>query len=79
MWMQYMGKALAGTPNLKREQPEGLVTVRIDPATGLLAGSARAGGVFETFRTEFIPEKTGETAVSGTAVGAGGDTPEQLF
>jgi penicillin-binding protein 1A len=75
--MEYMGQALAGTPNLKREQPEGLVTVRIDPATGLLAGSGQAGGIFETFRMDFVPEKTGEATVSGAA--AGGNTPEQLF
>jgi penicillin-binding protein 1A len=79
MWMEYMGEVLAGTPNLKREQPEGLVTVRIDPATGLLAGSGQTGGIFETFRTDTVPQRSGETAVSGASAGSGNGTPEQLF
>jgi penicillin-binding protein 1A len=79
VWMEYMGKALAGVKTQKRAQPDGLVTVRIDPATGLLAGSGQADGIFETFREEFVPQKTGDTPVAGKGPGAGGVTPEQLF
>jgi penicillin-binding protein 1A len=79
MWMDYMGAALAGTRNRKYEQPEGMVTVRIDPATGLLAGGGQAGGIFETFRAEHVPGQTGAASTGGTTPGNGVDTPEHLF
>jgi penicillin-binding protein 1A len=78
-WMDYMGSALAGTRNRKFAQPEGLVTVRIDPASGLLAGSGQAGGIFETFRAEHVPAQSGTASAGGTPLGNGVDTPEHLF
>lgn len=65
MWIEYMGQALKGIPQTLPVQPEGLVSVRIDPATGLLAGSGQAGAVFETFREAFVPQQTGDAALSG--------------
>jgi len=79
IWMSYMGSALAGTPNLKYKQPEGMVTVRIDPATGLLAGSGQSGGIFETFRAGHVPRQAGTAPTGGALPGGGGDTPEHLF
>jgi penicillin-binding protein 1A len=37
IWMGYMGAALKGVPEMGAEPPEGVVTVKIDPATGLQA------------------------------------------
>jgi penicillin-binding protein 1A len=79
MWMDYMGAVLAGTRNQKYDQPSGLVTVRIDPATGLLAGGGRTGGIFETFRAEYMPQQSGAAAASGAQQGNGVVTPEHLF
>jgi penicillin-binding protein 1A len=79
MWMEYMGSALAGTPNRKYVLPEGLVTVRIDPATGLLAGGGQADAIFETFRAEHVPGPSGTAATGGMPPGSGVDTPEHLF
>jgi penicillin-binding protein 1A len=78
-WMEYMGSALAGTRNRKFAQPEGLVTVRIDPASGLLAGSGAAGGIFETFRVGHVPAQAGTASAGGAPLGSGVDTPEHLF
>jgi penicillin-binding protein 1A len=55
MWIQYMGGALAGSPDAIREPPEGLVTVRIDRESGHLAPAGASDAVFEVFRTEFVP------------------------
>jgi penicillin-binding protein 1A len=56
MWIAYMKEALAGVPNHRTPKPPGLVTVRISPETGLLAGAGAGGAIFETFRIEQVPE-----------------------
>ncbi len=55
VWMEFMAAALAGKPDLPRPQPAGLVTVRIDPATGKRARPGQPGAVFEVFREEQAP------------------------
>ncbi len=35
IWMGYMGEALKGAPEMGADPPEGVVTVKIDPATGM--------------------------------------------
>ena len=58
MWMAYMGEALRDSPVTARRQPEGMVTVRIDPQTGLLARTGQSDGIFETFRADTVPTRT---------------------
>lgn len=79
IWMRYMGKVLEGVPDQRLEQPPGLVTVRIDPQTGLLDDSGQPDAVFETFREDQVPSSIslGNTAPGQPAGGAG--LPEQLF
>ncbi|MGD2056126.1 MAG: hypothetical protein PVJ15_04910, partial [Gammaproteobacteria bacterium] len=60
-------------------QPEGLVTVRIDPATGQLAGSTQTNGIFETFRAEYVPQETDSVRSPVAGPASGDNTPEQLF
>jgi penicillin-binding protein 1A len=79
MWMAYMGEALRGSPVTGRRQPEGMVTVRIDPQSGLLARTGQSDGIFETFRADTVPTRTaggagaaGDGAVIGGDDGAGG-------
>lgn len=79
MWIQYMRAALENTPESLLAQPPGLVTVRIDPATGLLAATAEEDAIFETFRIDQVPKRsTGEGAYVGGDGGAPA-TPAQLF
>jgi penicillin-binding protein 1A len=56
IWMEFMEAALAGTPDTPRPQPAGLVTVRIDPATGQRAQAGQPGAVFEIFMDNHVPE-----------------------
>jgi len=79
MWIDYMGKALAGVKPLKKEPPEGLVTVRIDPATGLLAGSGQGDAIFETFREEFVPQQSSDSMATGGTGGSADGSADQLF
>lgn len=61
IWIQYMGTALKGRPEEPRKRPDGLVTVRIDPANGLLAYPGEDDAIFETFREEDVPKQTAQT------------------
>lgn len=54
-WISFMRTALQGTPEVLPERPPGLVTVRIDPQTGLLSGAGQPGAIFETFIEDTLP------------------------
>ena len=57
MWIDFMRAALQGIPDHSFEQPPGLVTVRIDPSTGLLADSKDTKAIFETFFANHVPTR----------------------
>lgn len=49
MWINFMSKALEGQPEEYLPMPNGLVSVRIDPSSGLLADSKQKNSMFEIF------------------------------
>lgn len=55
MWLEFMRIALDGMPEKPLKQPEGLVTVRIDPETGLAARAENQDAIFEIFRADSVP------------------------
>jgi len=57
MWIDYMRVALDGKPEAPAERPDGLVTVRIDAKTGLLASAGQKNVIFETFRAGNEPKR----------------------
>jgi penicillin-binding protein 1A len=88
MWIDYMREALKGMPEITLETPPGLVTVRIDPETGLLVGADFPNAIFEIFRADKVPKRLEDetTVSSGTEQGGDATTasepeniPEQLF
>ena len=79
LWIDYMRSALAGIEEQKLEPPEGLVSVRIDPASGLLAGSGQRDAIFETFREEHVPQQTSDSLVTDGVPGSGEGIAEHLF
>jgi penicillin-binding protein 1A len=85
MWIEYMADALRGTPVRPLTRPPGLVSVRIDPETGLLADTDNKDAIFETFRPEFIPQRRAKNNDQGDNGGSltDGETnkniSEQLF
>jgi penicillin-binding protein 1A len=79
MWIDYMREALKGIEEIHQQPPEGLVTVRIDPVTGLLARSGQQDAIFETFMEDSVPTRTSDpVAVEGLS-GGGGAATDQLF
>ena len=82
LWMDYMRTALADLPETELERPPNVVTVRIDPDTGLLAGANNAGAIFESFRAGEVPvrDDNDQHALQGSDASRGGGTlPEQIF
>jgi len=58
IWVEYMGAALADRPILNFEEPQGIVTVRIDRTSGLLADSASQDAYFQPFLEGTEPRET---------------------
>ncbi|MFT5226683.1 MAG: penicillin-binding protein 1A, partial [Polaribacter sp.] len=70
IWIAYMRSALSGMPENLEQQPDDMVTVKIDSETGKRAGRDTGSSRFEIFRAANAPK---ELVISG----AGGDSPSQ--
>ncbi|PIE41468.1 MAG: peptidase [Gammaproteobacteria bacterium] len=64
IWIDYMRTALADKPDERYPQPEGIVTVKIDPSTGKRAVAGQANAIFEIFREEYAPKTEKRESVS---------------
>lgn len=65
IWIDYMKVALQDRPVAILKQPEGIVTIKIDPTTGLLARPGQTDAIFEIFREENVPTKQAEGEPAG--------------
>jgi membrane carboxypeptidase/penicillin-binding protein len=59
--MGYMAEALKGVPDAGYLMPEGVVSVQVDPASGLPVGT---GGATEYFYQEYAPSSGEEASAS---------------
>lgn len=57
MWIDFMKVALQDVPEEPLKVPVDMVTVRIDPKTGLLARPETVNAIYETFRKEYVPSQ----------------------
>ncbi len=55
IWIEFSRLALAGVPENQMPMPEGIVSVRIDRATGCPARAGQGNAVFEVFREGNVP------------------------
>jgi penicillin-binding protein 1A len=55
IWQGFMEVALNGKPDHSVDQPEGIITAKIDPKTGLLAPAGMRNAIFEVFREAYMP------------------------
>lgn len=83
MWINYMAKALEGVPERDMDPPPGLVSVKIDPLTGQLAGSENRNAIFEIFRADALPKQSSDDVFTGAPGESSGSMSsgegEQLF
>jgi penicillin-binding protein 1A len=75
IWIEYMRVAMAGKPSVYMPQPDGVVSVRIDPATGKRAPPGQADAIFEFFKEENQPAEL----PGGSGAESAGTSVEQLF
>ncbi|WP_025771340.1 penicillin-binding protein 1A [Thioalkalivibrio sp. HK1] len=86
MWIEFMETALADTAPSQLKRPDRIVTVRIDPATGMLAPTAQKDAIFESFRKDRVPSQMAEIplqrpagSTSDEAAPAPASVTERLF
>ncbi len=79
IWIDFMREALRDTPERKRLLPPGIVHVRIDPETGLLAKSGQRNAIFEYFRQEDVPARQAEDDTPGGANPVRDDLIKDIF
>jgi penicillin-binding protein 1A len=81
VWIDYMREALLDRSEEFLDQPEGLVTVRIDPNSGRLANADDEAAIFETFYSERVPESLAEvtTPTADSSAGVTQGVTEKLF
>lgn len=80
MWMDFIQVALKGKPEHHLEQPQGIVNVRIDPATGKRASANDPNGMFEYFMMPYTPEHEQEMDEAVPVEPSdNGDKPEELY
>ena len=82
-WIAFMSKALSGVAEVPLEQPDGLITIRIDPKTGMLAPPNQKNAIFEIFRSENTPRRQApdidDSVSTPDSNGNGEAAPQFLF
>ncbi|AMO57879.1 penicillin-binding protein 1A [Endozoicomonas montiporae] len=79
VWIDFMKVALDGKPEQRLPQPEGMVSLRIDPKTGRLARQGDNDAIFEIFRQEKAPTTVSEGAMPSFDDFGQSFKPEDLF
>ncbi|MFW5449978.1 MAG: penicillin-binding protein 1A [Methylophagaceae bacterium] len=78
MWIEFMETALKDTPDEALKQPVDMVTVRIDPVTGLLARPNTPKAIYESFRKQYVPTELTPMTDPGSGDN-GASSPIDLF
>lgn len=55
IWVHFMREAMKGVPQRRRVMPDGLITLRISPDTGMLASAENPDAIVETFMADHLP------------------------
>ncbi|CAM3539676.1 penicillin-binding protein 1A [Parendozoicomonas haliclonae] len=66
VWIDFMKVALANKPETSLPQPDGIVTMKINPETGKPARPDETNAIFEVFRTENAPKPEFEDEETST-------------
>ena len=80
IWIDFMRDALAEKIDSSRRQPTGLITIRIDPDTGLRVGTEQKNALFEVFKKKNIPPLAEKNTKANTSIKhKSSPSPEDLF
>ncbi len=78
IWIDFMGEALQGKPEIRRPQPPGIVTVKVHPETGRRVRPGVSEGIDEYFLQERVPPLP-EKENGGNGDGEQRPLPEELY
>jgi len=82
IWMNFMGPALKDKPEHQLPEPEGILSLRIDPVSGRAATPSTPNAYFELFKAEDTPpsvNEMGNGAAPGSPLPADEAAPMDLF
>nr|WP_073524712.1 penicillin-binding protein 1A [Pseudomonas fluorescens] len=82
IWMSYMGAALKDKPLHTQPEPEGILSLRIDPISGRAASPSTPNAYFELFKSEDTPpsvNELGNGVAPGSPLPADEGAPIDLF
>ncbi|AZZ43910.1 peptidase [Pseudomonadaceae bacterium SI-3] len=68
IWMKYMSAVLEGKPEHAPAEPEGILTLRIDPDSGRAAAPGTPDAYFEIFRSEDSPPGMNDELMPGATI-----------
>ena len=71
IWIEYMQAALKNSPQLERPVPAGVVTVKIDPDSGLPAAPGQRNAIFEYFLQGSVPQRNGREQIHSSGNDSG--------
>ena len=74
IWINYMGGALKDKPPHTQAEPEGILSLRVDPISGRVASPGTPGAYFELFKSEDTPPSNSEL---GNGVAPGSPLPAE--
>jgi penicillin-binding protein 1A len=82
IWMNYMAAALKDKPPHTQPEPEGILSLRVDPISGRAASPGTPGAYFELFKAEDTPpsgDELGNGSAPGSPLPADEAAPIDLF
>lgn len=79
IWIEFMRDALRGRPEVNLPQPPGLVTVRIDPDTGMRANPNTPNAIYEIFRSDQVPAQESGSDIESPWQKSGEVRTESIF
>jgi penicillin-binding protein 1A len=82
IWMDYMSAALKDKPPHTQAEPDGILSLRVDPVSGRAATPSTPNAFFELFKSEDTPpsvNELGNGVVPGSPLPADESAPIDLF
>ncbi|PWB31128.1 peptidase [Pseudomonas sp. SDI] len=82
IWMSFMGAALKDKPPHTQPEPEGILSLRVDPVSGRAATPSTPNAYFELFKAEDTPpsvNELGNGSAPGSPLPADEAAPMDLF
>lgn len=81
IWMDYMSAALKDKPPHQQAEPDGILSLRVDPISGRAATPSTPNAFFELFKSEDTPPSVNELggSVPGSPLPADESAPIDLF